>query len=142
VAALLLGCRHEHAAYWGWSVPTWVRLLGATQRDFRAVQPPWVDRQTRHYLIVLPYLLGCFTDLRRLGNYQRVALAEKVFGSARVQAVVTRVATVLHGWGYQNAQTGRAVPRILCESLPPTTVERRSSSLERHGRHEPVPGDG
>jgi hypothetical protein len=52
------------------------------------------------------------------------------------------VATVLHGWGYQNAQTGRAVPRILCESLPPTTVERRSSSLERHGRHEPVPGDG
>ncbi len=94
-----------------------MRLLGATQRDFRAVQPAWVDRQTRHYLIALPYLLGCFTDLRPLGNYKRVALAEKVFGLARVQAIVTRVATVLCGWGYQNAQTGRAFPRILCETL-------------------------
>jgi hypothetical protein len=94
-----------------------VRLLGATQRDFRAVHPVWVDRQVRHYLIALPYLLGCFTDLRLLGNYKRVALAEKVFGPARVQAIVTRVATVLDGWGYQNVQAGRAFPRILCETL-------------------------
>ena len=46
--------------------------------------PAWVDRQVRHYLIALPYLLGCLTDLRPLGNYKRVALAEKVFGPARV----------------------------------------------------------
>lgn len=117
VAAILRECAHEQSAYWGWSPSTWLRILGATQRDFRAAHPVWVDRQVRHYLIALPYLLGCFTDLRPLGNYQRVALAEKVFGPARVQAIVTRVATVLDGWGYQNAQAGRAFPRILCETL-------------------------
>jgi integrase len=117
VAAILRECTRQQSAYWGWAPSTWVRILGATQRDFRAVHPVWVDRQTRHYLIALPYVLGCFTDLRQLGNYKRVALAEKVFGPARVQAIVTRVATVLDGWGYQNAQTGRAFPRILCETL-------------------------
>jgi integrase len=117
VAAILRECTRRESAYWGWTPATWVRLLGPTQRAFRAVHPVWVDRQTRHYLIALPYVLGCFTDLRRLGNYKRVALAEKVFGLARVQALVTRVASVLDGWGYQDAQTGRAFPRILCETL-------------------------
>jgi integrase len=150
VAAILRECAHKQSAYWGWSPSTWVRILGATQRDFRAVHPVWVDRQVRHYLIALPYLLGCLTDLRPLGNYQRVALAEKVFGPARVQAIVTRVATVLDGWGYQNAQAGRAFPRILCETLllnrsprlqdlSPTLLDdlRRTAGSEKHsGLHQ------
>jgi integrase len=117
VAAILRQCAHEGSAYWAWSMVTWVRILGATQRAFRAVHPAWVDRQVRHYLIALPYLLGCLTDLRPLGNYKRVALAEKVFGPARVADTVARVAGVLVGWGYLNAQTGRPFPRILCEVL-------------------------
>ncbi|MDO8478752.1 MAG: tyrosine-type recombinase/integrase [Candidatus Rokubacteria bacterium] len=117
VAAILRRCGHEGSAYWGWSATTWVHILGATQRAFSAVHPAWVDRQVRHYLIALPYLLGCFTDLRPLGNYQRATLAEKVFGQGCVRATVARVAGVLCGWGYQNAQTGRAFPRVLCETL-------------------------
>jgi integrase len=115
VAAILRQCQHEHSTYWAWSMATWVHILGATQRAFRALHPAWVDRQVRHYLIALPYLLGCLTDLRPLGNYKRVALAEKVFGPARVADTVARVAGVLVGWGYLNAQTGRPFPRILCE---------------------------
>jgi hypothetical protein len=34
---------HEHLAYSAWSPATRVRILGATQRAFRAVHPPWVD---------------------------------------------------------------------------------------------------
>jgi integrase len=117
VAAILHRCTHESSAYWAWSMTTWVRILGATQRAFRAAHPAWVDRQVRHYLIALPYLLGCLTDLRPLGNYKRVALAEKVFGPARVADLIARVAGVLVGWGYLNAQTGRPFPRILCEVL-------------------------
>jgi hypothetical protein len=117
VAAILRQCAHEGAAYWAWPLVTWVRILGATQRAFRAVHPAWVDRQVRHYLIALPYLLGCLTDLRPLGNYKRVALAEKVCGPTRVADTVARVAGVLVGWGYLNAQTGRPFPRILCEVL-------------------------
>jgi integrase len=117
VAAVLRMCAIEHAPYWAWSIPTWVRVLGATQAAFQAVHPPWVDRQVRHYLIALAYLLDCFTDLLPLGNYKRVALAEKIFGPGRVRAAVDRLATVLCGWGYQDAQTGRAFPRVLCEIL-------------------------
>jgi hypothetical protein len=55
VAAILRQCAHEGSAYWAWSIVTWVRILGATQRAFRAVHPAWVDRQVRHYLIALPF---------------------------------------------------------------------------------------
>jgi len=115
VAAVLRVCAVEHSPYWAWSAPTWIRVLGATQAEFHAAHPPWVDRQARHYLIALAYLLDCFTDLWPLGNYKRLALAEKIFGPARIRVAVDRLATVLCGWGYQDAQKGRAFPRVLCE---------------------------
>jgi integrase len=117
VAVVLRMCAVEQAPYWAWSAATWVRILGATQAAFHAAHPPWVDRQVRHYLIAFAYLLDCFTDLLPLGNYKRLALAEKIFGPARIRAAVDRLATVLGGWGYQNAEKGRAVPRVLCEVL-------------------------
>jgi hypothetical protein len=126
VGAILRQCADEQSAFWGWSTSTWRRLLGATQRDFRATHPAWVDRQVRHYLIALPYLLHCLTDLRLLGNYKRVLLAEKIFGPVLVQTIVARVAGVLAGWGYQDAHTGRAFPRTLCEAL----LHNRSPRLE------------
>lgn len=117
VAAVLRACQQEGAAFWGWPASTWVRLLGPTQTAFRAVHPPWVDRQVRHYLIGLPYVLRCFTDLRQLGNYKRMALAAKIFGPARVQAAVERLETVLRGWGYEASKPGGVFPRIVCEAL-------------------------
>jgi hypothetical protein len=77
VAAILRVCGCEASAYWAWSATIWVRILGATQCEFRAVHPAWVDRQVRQYLIAFPYLLGCFIDLRPLGNYQRVTPAAR-----------------------------------------------------------------
>jgi integrase len=115
VAAMLRLCAVERAPYWAWSGSTWVRVLGVTQAGFHAAHPPWVDRQVRHYLIALAYLLDCFTDLWQLGNYKRLALAEKIFGVARIRAALDRLTTVLGGWGYQDAQKGQAFPRVLCE---------------------------
>ena len=117
VAAVLRACRQEGTAFWGWPAPTWVRLLGPTQAAFRAVQPSWVDRQVRHYLIGLPYVLRCFPDLRPLGSYNRVTLAAKIFGRARVQAAVEQLEAVLHGWGYEPSKPGGVFPRIVCEAL-------------------------
>ncbi len=117
VAALLGACAVEQAPYWAWAAPTWVRILGATRRAFQAAHPPRIDRQARHYLIALAYLLDCFTDLGQLGYYNRRALAEKVFGPARVGAAVERLASVLNGWGYHDVRKGKAFPRALCEVL-------------------------
>jgi integrase len=117
VAALLRRCAVEKAPYWAWSSATWIQVLGATQAGFHAQHPPWVDRQVRHYLIAFAYLLQGFTALQRLGHYKRAALAEKIFGPACIRAAVDRLTSVLHGWGYQDAREGRALPRVLCEVL-------------------------
>jgi len=117
VAAVLRTCRQEGTAFWGWPASTWVRLLGRTQAAFRAVHPPWVDRQVRHYLIGLPYVLRCFTDLHPLGSYNRVTLATKIFGPARVQAAVEQLKAVLYNWGYEPSKPGGIFPRVVCEAL-------------------------
>jgi integrase len=117
VAALLYACGVEGCSYWGWAPATWVRLLGADQPGFLAAQPGWVERSTRSYLIALAYLLGCFADFDRLGEFKRLAVAEKVFGRERVQAALTRLDTVLTRWGYSPGQPGRALPGILSEVL-------------------------
>lgn len=117
VAAVLRICAQDGTAFWGWPASTWVRVLGPTQAAFRAAHPRWVDRQARHYLIGLPYVLRCVTDLRPLGNYKRVALAAKIFGPERVRQAVERLDGVLRGWGYQDPKAGRAFPRIVCEAL-------------------------
>lgn len=117
VAALLRMCRLEGAPYWVWSTSTWVRILGATQSGFRDAHPPWVERQVRHYLIALAYLLRCVTDLRPLGHYKREALAAKIFGPDRVRAAIERLDVPLRSWGYRDPKDGRAFPRVLCEAL-------------------------
>ncbi len=117
VAALLRMCAIEQAPYWAWTESTWLRVLGATQAAFQAVHPWWVDSGARPYLVALAYLLDGFTDLGQLGHYNRLGLAGKVFGPARIGAAVDRLLTVLSGWGYQNARRGKVFPCVVCEVL-------------------------
>ena len=55
--------------------------------------------------------------LRPLGNYQRVALAEKVFGPARVQAIVTRVARVSTAGAIRTPRRAGLSRGSFCETL-------------------------
>jgi hypothetical protein len=117
VARLLRCCAQEGQSYWGFSAPTWVQVLGATQHDFQAAHPGWVDRTTRPYLMGLAYLLGCFTELRRLGTFKRLQLAEKVFGPERVRAALETLEGVLRQWGYQRSPHDAGFPRVVSEVL-------------------------
>jgi len=117
VARLLYCCAQEGQSYWAWETATWVRTLGATQHAFLATHPRWVDRSARQYLIGLAYLLGCFGDLRQLGGFKRLRLAEKVFGQERVGAALERVDAVLRQWGYYRSPDGPGFPRIVSEAL-------------------------
>ena len=101
----------------------------------------------RHYLIALAYLLDCFTDLWPSATTSGWRLAEKIFGPGpRSGRRWTGCATVLGGWGYQDAQKGRALPRVLCEVLlvnrsprlsdltPAVLDELRRRPVRRNGR--------
>lgn len=115
-AALLRACQHERCAYWGWPPEVWRRILGHTQAQFLCENGPLVDGAGRQYVIAVAYLLGCFRQVRLLGNFDRVALARKVFGHQAVEAALQPVQELLSGWGYAAAQN-TALMSTVCEAL-------------------------
>jgi len=115
-AALLRACQREDCAYWGWPPEVWRRILGHTQAQFFSENGPLVDGAGRQYLMAVAYLLGCFRQIRLLGNFERVALARKVFDHQAVEAALKPVQETLSGWGYAVAQN-TALMSTVCEAL-------------------------
>jgi hypothetical protein len=117
VSELMLDTLARGEPYWAWSSETWIEVLGQDQRAFFASHPRWDRGDLRQHMIAIAYLLHCFDDLPRLGQFERVTLALKVFGQARIAAAVTTVTEVLAGWGYADHGAGRGISRVLCEAL-------------------------
>jgi hypothetical protein len=117
VAELLLDTLARGEPYWAWSSETWVGVLGQDQRSFFAAHPRLDRGDLRQHMIAIAYLLQCFIDLPRLGQFERETLALKVFGRPHVAAAVTAVTEVLAGWGYADHGVGRGIRRVLCEAL-------------------------
>ncbi|MFQ5859039.1 MAG: tyrosine-type recombinase/integrase [Anaerolineae bacterium] len=115
-AALLRACHREQCAFWGWSQETWRRILGDTQAQFFRENGSLVDGTGRQYMIATAYLLGCFRQVRLLGNFDRVALARKVFGHQAVETALQPVQETLSGWGYA-ASHNTALRSTVCEAL-------------------------
>jgi hypothetical protein len=79
-------------AYWAWNAAPWCEILGTTPQAFFAAHAPKPhDGGERRVLIAVAYLLRCFTDIPALGEVKRVALAEKIFGQARITSALQRV---------------------------------------------------
>jgi integrase len=115
-AALLRACQREGYAYWGWPPEVWQRILGHTQAQFFRENGSLVDGAGRQYLIAVAYLLGCFRQVRLLGNFKRLALARKVFGHLVVEATLQPVQETLSGWGYAAGQNTTLMSTV-CEAL-------------------------
>jgi integrase len=115
-AALLRACHREGCAYWGWSPGVWQRILGHTQAQFFSENGSLVDGSARQYLMAVGYLLGCFRQVRRMGKFDRAALARKVFGHRAVEAALQPVQEILSGWGYA-ASHNTALMSTVCEAL-------------------------
>ena len=114
-AALLRACHRERSAYWGWSAEVWCRILGRSQAEYLQENKS-VGRGERQHMIAVAYLLGCFRQLRLLGNYDRASLARKVFGPTAVVAAVQPVEALLSGWGYA-AAGNTDLASVVCEAL-------------------------
>ena len=72
VAVLLVCCAEVERTFWGWSTQEWIDLLGRDRAEFRRRAPAWVGDEVCHYLAAHAYLLGSFTELHRLGSFQRL----------------------------------------------------------------------
>jgi integrase len=117
VAELLVETLERRSSIWSWSPAIWGDVLGRDRRSFLAARPAWARGDLRQHMAAIAYLLQCFTELQRLGRFERGALARKVFGSRQVGAAVAPVEQVLAGWGYANRCSGRGIRRVVCEAL-------------------------
>lgn len=128
--AIVLGdCAVTGRSWWGWTGWDWARLAGASPTQFRSAQPLPTETTVRPLLVALGYLLGDFVEFQHLGMFNRLHLAQLVFGPAPVEAAMAQVAEVTQRWGYrsQTREDGRyRLPGVLAQAL----LINRSPRLE------------
>jgi integrase len=92
------------------------RVLGASQKQFIEGNRGLVGNNARHYMAAAGYLLGCFTDIRLMGDFKQVLLASKVFGHEAVEPAITIVKETLIKWGYASDPM-TSLESVLSEAL-------------------------
>ena len=142
VTALLAQMLARGSSLWAWSESTWIELLGRDQASFLAAHPKMPEPYSvRQPMIAIAYVLRCLVDLRPLGPFAHVALANKVFGRHRVDAAMEPMQRVLAGWGYVRYQGIDVVQGVLSMALllngSPRLEDLRAETLEVYGRELP-----
>ena len=126
-ASLVLArCAEEGVAYWGWPEEAWVRLIGQDRHAFARPWPDWVDQTVRPYVAAYGYLLCGFDALHRLGSFNRLALAWRLFGREAMDDAQEHITAKLEGWGYRSARTDLFIRTFLAQLL----LINRSARLE------------
>jgi integrase len=80
--------------------------------------PGWAEGTARVSLAAYAYLLADFTDLEKLGGFQRLPLSWRVFGKDLVDQAQQEVTQVLEGWGYRiESGFDPRISPVICQSL-------------------------
>jgi hypothetical protein len=140
IALVLLRCAATGRTFWDWSDDDWAALIGTTITEFCRAGPEWTRPGSRPYVVAYAYLLGGFTSFERLGVFQRLCLAQKVFGPAAVDAAVDRVADILGGWGYhvstgENRRSGVVLYQTLLLNRSPRLSDLSTDAFDGLRRH-------
>jgi integrase len=128
-AIILQHCADSGRAYWGWTAWDWARVCGASREAFLAAEPLPTETGVRPFLVSLGYQDAEFADFQHLGNFNRLHLAQLVFGTQAVQATMSEASAVMQRWGYrsQTRDDGRyRLPGVLGQAL----LINRSPRLE------------
>ena len=99
---ILQHCADTGQAYWAWTSWDWGRLAGSGSREFLDSQALPTEKAVRPFLVALAYLLAGFTDFQHLGMFNRLHLAQLVFGTEAVDAATGEATAVLDRWGYRS----------------------------------------
>jgi integrase len=137
IGLILLRCAEREAPFWAWSDTDWLALIGTNSAEFQRPWPGWIDGSVRPYVAAYAYLLCGFTDFHRLGSFNRLALAWRVFGREAVEAATRGVSAVLRGWGYRTED--QRVTAALCQALllnrSPRLEDLSTEAFERLREH-------
>ncbi|MFF3159902.1 tyrosine-type recombinase/integrase [Streptomyces sp. NPDC057910] len=144
IALILLRCAEHGRTVWAWSAEDWLVLIGTSARRFKANVPGWAVGTARPYLAAYAYLLSGFTEFDRLGGFQRLPLAWRVFGKPGVDEAQEQVAQVLRGWGYriEDGIDARISP-VLCQMFllnrSPMLQDLTTEAFDRIRQHPDLP---
>jgi hypothetical protein len=94
---ILQHCADTGQAYWAWTGWDWARLAGSGSKGFLDAQTLPTEKAVRPFLVALAYLLAGFSDFQHLGMFNRLHLAQLVFGGA----AMGEVTAVFNRWGYR-----------------------------------------
>ena len=117
VGLVLRRCSEEGTAFWGWSEDTWVGLIGEDRHAFARPWPSWVDQTVRPDVVAYSYFLCGFDAFHRLGSFNRLALAWRVFGRQAVELAQGRIFDKLEEWGYRSARSDLRLRTITAQIL-------------------------
>lgn len=143
VGLILHGCRVRQTTFWQWNEAAWVEVLGADQRAFQRREfSGWLDATVRPYMVAMAYVLGCFSAFQRLGAFNRLTLATRVFGPVPVEEAMRQILTVLQGWGYHETNSRDRYPGLICALLllnrSPYLADLTTPALEQFRTHEAI----
>lgn len=110
---------HMHrrrSSYWAWSEETWHAIVGTSREDFEAIAD---GPKSRAALVAVAMLLQRPIAVARLGRFDRVALAYRIFGRHEVDPALARVHQALAAWGYtcSRSRSTRQALRLRSRSI-------------------------
>ena len=112
---LTLEMHRRRSTYWAWSEDTWHAIVGTSRVQFETIAD---GPRCRAALVAVAMLLQRPISVMRLGRFDRVALAYRIFGRQEVDTAVARVHQALVTWGYTLLTTARTSLRLaLCETF-------------------------
>ena len=104
---VLQHCAESGRGYWGWQTEDWAGLCDCSVEAFLSARVTPTETTVRPFLVAIAYLVGSFDGFHLLGTFNRLHLAQLVFGDAAVDALTQRVGEILDGWGYRSALNAR-----------------------------------
>ena len=104
---VLQHCAESGRGYWGWQTDDWAGLCGSSAEAFLSARVTPTETTVRPFLVAIAYLVGSFDGFHLLGMFNRLHLAQLVFGDAAVDVSTQRVGEILDGWGYRSALSAR-----------------------------------
>jgi integrase len=104
IGCILLHCEAEGTTYWGWCKEDWAQLVGDDWRTFKKPWSTWVDVSVRADVFAYGYMICGFDAFHRIGGFNRLTLADRVFGREALETALDCIAAKLEGWGYRSAR--------------------------------------
>jgi hypothetical protein len=125
----------RRSVLWGWSTRIWAKICCASRSAF--TERYGVAGSARLPFLAVAILLKQPVQLEGCGVFERILLAQKVFGQKAVDSAMKQVADILRDWGYgvsHNAHNGSVLAELMLLSRSPLLQDISRDAFRRSVR--------